>query len=133
MPELRYRLPLFPLPVVLLPGAVMPLHIFEQRYRDMVADVLGQDRRFGLIYHDWDDHGPFLAESGQVGCVAAIREHEQLEDGRYLLILAKNNNFDVFNMTEVLKHGMVIDELMFKPGDGRLQHYFFNWRIKMVP
>ncbi|MGB1658302.1 MAG: LON peptidase substrate-binding domain-containing protein [Longimicrobiales bacterium] len=87
MPRLRYRLPLFPLPVVLLPGAVMPLHIFEQRYRDMVADVLEQDRRFGLIFHDWDDHGPFLAESGQVGCVAEVREHEQLEDGRYVLIV----------------------------------------------
>lgn len=87
MTQLRYRLPLFPLPVVLLPGAVMPLHIFEQRYRDMVADVLEHDRRFGLIYHDWDDHGPFLAESGQVGCVAEVREHEQLEDGRYLLIV----------------------------------------------
>ncbi len=87
MPELRYRLPLFPLPVVLVPGAVMPLHIFEQRYRDMVSDVLERNRTFGLIYHDWDDHGPFLAEHGQVGCVAHIREHERLEDGRYMLIV----------------------------------------------
>ncbi|MCH1572322.1 MAG: LON peptidase substrate-binding domain-containing protein [Longimicrobiales bacterium] len=87
MPELRYRLPLFPLPVVLLPGVVMPLHIFEQRYRDMVADVLTGDRRFGLIYHDWDEDGPFLADSGEVGCVAEIQQCEELEDGRYLLII----------------------------------------------
>lgn len=87
MPELRYRLPLFPLPVVLLPGMVMPLHIFEQRYRDMVADVLTGDRRFGLIYHDWDEDGPFLADTGEVGCVAEIQQSEELEDGRYLLII----------------------------------------------
>ncbi len=87
MPELRYRLPLFPLPVVLLPGAVMPLHIFEQRYRDMVADVLTGDRRFGLIYHDWDQDGPFLADTGEVGCVAEIRQSEELEDGRFLLVV----------------------------------------------
>ena len=48
---------------------------------------------------------------------------------RDALILAKRNNFDVFNMTEVLQHGLVKDELLFKPGDGKLQHYFFNWRI----
>ena len=48
------------------------------------------------------------------------------------LIMAKKNNFDVFNITEVLKHGMIKDELQFKPGDGRLAHYFFNWRIKMI-
>ena len=87
MPELRYRLPLFPLPVVLLPGAVMPLHIFEQRYRDMVSDVLEGDRRFGLIYHDWDESGPFLADNGRVGCVAEIQQHEELTDGRFLLIV----------------------------------------------
>lgn len=93
MPEFRYRLPLFPLPVVLLPGAVMPLHIFEQRYRDMVADVLEEDRRFGLIYHDWDEHGPFLADTGRVGCVAEIRQHEELEDGRYLLMVSGVERF----------------------------------------
>jgi len=48
------------------------------------------------------------------------------------LILAKRNNFDVFNMTEVLKHVLVKEDLMFKPGDGRLAHYLYNWRIKAI-
>ena len=95
MTEFPYRLPLFPLPVVLLPGAVMPLHIFEQRYRDMVTDVLEGDRRFGLIYHDWDEHGPFLADTGRVGCVAEIRQHEELEDGRYLLMITGVERFAI--------------------------------------
>lgn len=95
MSTLRYRLPLFPLPVVLLPGAVMPLHIFEQRYRDMVSDVLGGDGRFGLTYHDWDEVGPFLAETGRVGCVGQIREHERLEDGRYMVVVEGMERFRI--------------------------------------
>ena len=51
---------------------------------------------------------------------------------RDLLILAKNNDFDVVNMTEVMQHKMVKDELMFKPGDGRLAHYFYNWRMRCI-
>lgn len=84
-PVRRYRLPLFPLPVVLLPEASMPLHVFEPRYREMVTDCLASDRRFGLVYHDWDRQGPFLCEEGRVGCVAEIREHQLLEDGRSLI------------------------------------------------
>lgn len=83
----RYRLPLFPLPVVLLPGARMPLHIFEQRYRDMVADAMRADRRFGMLYHDWDVQGPFLSDPGSIGCVARIVEFRGLEDGRSLIIV----------------------------------------------
>ncbi|MEX2467898.1 MAG: LON peptidase substrate-binding domain-containing protein [Gemmatimonadota bacterium] len=84
-PDPRFRLPLFPLPVVLLPGTPMPLHIFEPRYRDLVRDCLASDRRFGLVYHDWDRQGPFLCEEGRIGCVAEIREHEELSDGRSLI------------------------------------------------
>lgn len=112
MSELRYRLPLFPLPVVLLPGAVMPLHIFEQRYRDMVADVLQRDRRFGMIYHDWDDAGPFLADAGQVGCVAVIQQHEELEDGRYLLVV---EGVERFRIDEGLEQQALYFEAVVKP------------------
>ena len=48
------------------------------------------------------------------------------------LIVAKKNDYDVFNMTEVLKHKWVTNELMFKPGDGLLAHYLYNWRIKQI-
>ena len=78
---------MFPLPVVLLPGAPMPLHIFEPRYRAMVHDCRESDGRFGMVYHDWDLLGPFLSEEGRVGCVAEIRQHEALEDGRLLIVV----------------------------------------------
>lgn len=48
------------------------------------------------------------------------------------LILAKQNNYDVFNMTEVLKHGLIKEDLLFKPGDGRLAHYLYNWRLRSI-
>ena len=99
-PEHRYRLPLFPLPVVLLPGASMPLHVFEPRYREMVADCLRSDRRFGLVYHDWDQQGPFLFDEGRVGCVAEIREHQLLEDGRSLIGVRGMERFGIVDGIE---------------------------------
>ncbi len=80
------RLPLFPLPVVLLPGALMPLHVFEPRYRQMMAHCLEGDRRFGVIYHDPDRHGPYGMEPGGVGCVAEILRFQPLPDGRSLVV-----------------------------------------------
>ncbi|MDX1647911.1 MAG: LON peptidase substrate-binding domain-containing protein [Longimicrobiales bacterium] len=94
-PDLRYRLPLFPLPTVLLPRALMPLHIFEPRYRQMVRDRLEADRRFGMVYHDWDRQGPFLSEPGRIGCVGEILEHKRLEDGRSLIVVEGRERFRI--------------------------------------
>lgn len=80
-----YRLPLFPLNVVLFPGAPLPLHIFEGRYRRMVARCLEYDRRFGVIFHDADRMGPFLMEESRVGTIAEIQKFRPLEDGRSLI------------------------------------------------
>jgi Lon protease-like protein len=79
------RLPLFPLPMVLFPGAPTQLHIFEPRYRQMVAWCVEGDNRFGLIYHDPDRHGPFTIDPGQVGTVAEILKFQPLPDGRSLI------------------------------------------------
>lgn len=80
------RLPLFPLPVVLLPGDVIPLHIFEPRYRQMVARCLEYDRQFGLVYHDADRFGPFELLEGRVATLAQIGEFRILPGGRSLLL-----------------------------------------------
>lgn len=99
-PERRYRLPLFPLPVVLLPSASMPLHVFEPRYRQLVTDCLASDGRFGLVYHDSDRQGPFLCEEGRVGCVAEILEHQGLEDGRSLIAVRGIERFSIVDGIE---------------------------------
>ena len=77
-----YRLPLFPLNVVLFPGAPLPLHIFEARYRRMVARCVEYDRRFGVVFHDADRTGPFLME-GQVGWIAEIQKFLPMEYLQY--------------------------------------------------
>jgi Lon protease-like protein len=89
------RLPLFPLPVVLFPGAPMPLHVFESRYRQMVAHCVEADGRFGLIYHDPDRHGPYTLEPGGVGCVAEILKFQPLPDGRSLILCRGEERFRV--------------------------------------
>lgn len=88
------RLALFPLPIVLFPGAVLPLHIFESRYRQMVAHALEADKRFGLVYHDAARHGQFRMED-RIGCVARIRQFQPLPDGRSLLVTEGMERFRV--------------------------------------
>lgn len=73
----------------------MPLHIFEPRYRAMVARCLESDGRFGLIHHDADDQGPFLLEEGRVGTVAHIERHQPLPDGRSLILVRGRERFEI--------------------------------------
>ena len=112
LPDVRTRLPVFPLPTVLLPGTQMPLHIFEQRYRDMVRDVLEGDRRFGLVYHDWDLQGPFLCEEGTVGCTAELSQHEALEDGRSLIVVDGGPRFAI---VDGIESGALYFEALVRP------------------
>jgi Lon protease-like protein len=89
------RLALFPLPVVLLPGTPLPLHIFEQRYRAMVARCREESKPFGLIYHDPDLHGPFLLEEGRIGTEAHIEVFHGLPDGRSLILVRGGDRFRI--------------------------------------
>lgn len=82
--------PLFPLPdVVLLPTAVLPLHIFEDRYKEMVADALDSDRliAMALLRPGWMEHYYGYAEIEPVVCVGHIVSHERFDNGCYNLLL----------------------------------------------
>jgi Lon protease-like protein len=76
------ELPIFPLPLVLFPGAVQPLHIFEPRYRALLADALAGDRRFGIAYVEPGAQGDPAPSPGDVGCTAEIESPRNLPDGR---------------------------------------------------
>src|SRR5438477_12496773 len=76
------ELPLFPLPVVLFPGMPMPLHIFEERYRKMLADIRPGNNLFGLSYFDVESSGKDTPPAGHIGCVAEVSESQALPDGR---------------------------------------------------
>jgi len=76
------RFPLFPLGLVLLPGEIVPLHIFEERYKQMIGECLDEGREFGILWLADD-------ELKEIGCAARItRVLERFEDGR-LNILAE--------------------------------------------
>src|SRR5881397_280523 len=77
-----HELPLFRLPVVLFPGMPMPLHIFEARYRTMLADIRPGNNLFGLSYFDKEKSDKDMPPAGHVGCVAEVTETQALPDGR---------------------------------------------------
>lgn len=85
-----FRLPIFPLSVVLFPGTPLPLHIFESRYRRMIADCLAGDRKFGITPTGANRE---LPDAGAVGCVAEIRVHQELPDGRSNLVVVGGSRF----------------------------------------
>src|SRR5438093_9680340 len=84
------RLPLFPLSVVLFPGTPLPLHIFEPRYKRMLADCLEGDRRFGITPAP---AMPDVPEPGTVGCVAEVRVNQELPDGRSNIVVVGGSRF----------------------------------------
>ncbi|XP_058110498.1 uncharacterized protein LOC131253488 [Magnolia sinica] len=83
------ELPLFPLPLVLFPGAILPLQIFEFRYRMMMHTLLHTDLRFGVIYSD------SASGTADVGCVGEVVKHERLVDDRFFLICKGQERFRV--------------------------------------
>src|SRR3989449_2704099 len=89
------ELPIFPLPIILFPGAPQPLHIFEPRYRQLLADCLASDRRFGVAYvpAERGAGGESLPRPGDVGCVALIRNTQGLPDGRSNILTVGERRF----------------------------------------
>jgi Lon protease-like protein len=75
------ELPLFPLPLVLFPGVPLPLHVFEPRYRRLLADVLASNKLFGLSYFDPNEGGD-RPGVGHVGCATEVVEVQPVPDGR---------------------------------------------------
>jgi Lon protease-like protein len=77
-----HQLPLFPLPLVLLPNELVPLHIFEDRYRKMLTDVQATRNLFGITLFEPTESFIDKPPAGTVGCVAELRDVDTLPDGR---------------------------------------------------
>jgi Lon protease-like protein len=91
------ELPLFPLHTVLCPGIVLPLHVFEERYRAMTRHCLETGSPFGVVLiRDGQEVGPEAELSlAGVGAVAEIREASRYADGRYDLLVAGTGRFAI--------------------------------------
>jgi Lon protease-like protein len=99
MRKVMFELPLFPLNTVLFPGMPLPLHIFEDRYKQMIRNCLEQERPFGvvLIREGIAESGP-LAEPYEVGCIAQITHIQPLEEGRMLIMSVGSERFRIHNL-----------------------------------
>src|SRR6516162_4716125 len=90
-------LPLFPLGTVLFPGLLLPLHIFEDRYRQLVRDLMDapEPRQFGVIaIRQGRETGvDGIQALHEIGCAATLRQVNALEDGRYDVVTVGAQRF----------------------------------------
>jgi Lon protease-like protein len=89
------EMPIFELPAVILPGELMPLHIFEERYKRMIGHCLESEEPFGIVFRD-DDGG-----ARRIGCTARVAQVvERFDDGRLDVIVAGELPFRVLDRFE---------------------------------
>ena len=107
-------LPIFPLPLVMLPNELLPLHIFEDRYKTMIADVARDTHMFGVTYFEPDDSFILRPKEGTVGCAAEIREVESLPDGSSNILTLGIIRFRLIRYNDGLKPYFVADVEFFE-------------------
>jgi Lon protease-like protein len=105
-------IPLFPLSSVLFPGAPLPLHIFEQRYRDLIGELLelpeGERRRFGVVaIRSGREAGPQVPDLHEVGCAAVVRSVSGYADGRYDVLCLGIRRFRLLEVDATAKPFLV--------------------------
>lgn len=103
LPVVTEPLPLFPLATVLFPGLVLPLHIFEDRYRLLVRDLLdrppGAARQFGVVaIRSGTEVGPGPPALHEIGCTAELRRAEPYDDGRFDIVTTGGSRFRLRNL-----------------------------------
>jgi Lon protease-like protein len=96
-------LPLFPLGTVLLPGATLPLHIFEPRYRQLTVDLVTgavPDREFGVVAvrEGWTPDDDGLDGLHTIGCTAQLRDVRRLPDGRFDVVTRGARRFRLLDL-----------------------------------
>ncbi|HEX6097862.1 MAG TPA: LON peptidase substrate-binding domain-containing protein [Thermoanaerobaculia bacterium] len=100
LPEGEFLLPLFPLPnIVFFPHTRLPLHVFEPRYRQMVADVLEADSRFGIVLlrSGWEAEYFGAPPVHGFGTLGTIEQAVPLEDGRYNIVVRGDVRFRILD------------------------------------
>jgi Lon protease-like protein len=114
------EIPLFPLNVVLFPGMHLPLHIFEPRYREMIALCSEEKRPFGVILIREGDESGAPAVPFDIGTTARILNVDRMEDGRMNIVTVGEDRFRLTSYTAQKKAYMVgeIEPLNDEPVPG---------------
>jgi Lon protease-like protein len=107
MPDRPIRdFPLFPLPIVALPTESVPLHVFEDRYRQMIEECLLTEQEFGIVWRSEE-------ELKQVGCACEIEEVlERMEDGRLNILARGTRPFRLIERQDDLQYPAGVIELL---------------------
>ena len=111
MVEPHHAFPLFPLQMVVLPGEVVPLHVFEERYKTMVGECLDEDREFGIVW---------VSDDGlkEVGCTVVITELlERADDGRMNILTRGSAPFRLMRRIEDMPYPAADIELLEDTGE----------------
>jgi Lon protease-like protein len=111
VPESIDRFPLFPLELVLLPSEVVPLHIFEERYKQMIGECLDENSEFGILW---------LSSDGlkEIGCTAQVTQLlEQMEDGRMNILVQGVRPFRLLRRIEDMAYPAGAVEVLDEPDD----------------
>lgn len=119
------RLPLFPLGTVLFPGLVLPLHVFEDRYRRLIRELLTRPedaRRFGVVaIRLGAEAGQPEPELYDVGCTAELRRIDPLADGRFNVVAVGGSRFRLHGVDPSRPYLVgEVEELAEEPGDQAL-------------
>jgi uncharacterized protein len=93
------EIPLFPLNTVLFPGATLPLHIFEDRYKEMITACIDERRPFGVLLIRKGFEVGDLAEPFEVGTTAHIARVDELEEGKMNLLCLGGKRFRTVKVT----------------------------------
>ncbi|MFO7539541.1 MAG: LON peptidase substrate-binding domain-containing protein [Chloroflexota bacterium] len=94
-----YEIPLFPLNTVLFPGMSLPLHIFEERYKEMVNWCMMRKRPFGVVLiHSGVAEGGPMAEPHVIGCTAQITQMQPLSQGRMFIMAVGHERFRILSL-----------------------------------
>lgn len=124
MSRVTERIPLFPLGAVLFPGLLIPLHIFEPRYRELIRHLVslppGSPRRFGVVaIREGREVGTCGVRSlHEVGCVAELGQVEAYDDGRFDTVSLGTTRFRLHAVDESLPYLQGdIEEIPEAPGD----------------
>lgn len=94
------ELPIFPLNAVLFPGATMPLHIFEERYKQMINECIDQERPFGVVLIRSGREVGASAEPFELGTTAHIQQVERLDEGKMNIICTGGRRFRLIETVE---------------------------------
>ena len=103
-PDGLTTLPLFPLNLVLFPGMDLPLHIFEERYRDMIGECLDQDAPFGVVLIKEGVEVGDPADPERIGTSTRILSSEILDQGRMNILTRGERRFEIEEIIQRVPH-----------------------------